>query len=233
MVSQSYKHTKTFLKHSYIPAFLNYTHISCQPCIMDAWIYLCRPHVLNYSAHQTSQQARTSVCHSCTKAQCSIHSPRVPCTTHPPLCKTASRTRTGSLPKKWLHMDSASVHSFAQHARSRYKCHPHETAASSQLWKSRHQTDKRVEKQKRLAPLTSVEQRFREASNQRHWRKVTFLPCICDKLYRLWAQKEKKKCGRIICYWLIVYWESLLAATTVVFLVPTNDRVAVKTTDKL
>lgn len=72
------------------------SHTSCQPCIIDTWIFLSPPHpfVFNYSAHQTSRQARTSVCHLCTKAQCSSHSPEVPpYRTLTVLCKNSSKDR--------------------------------------------------------------------------------------------------------------------------------------------
>lgn len=85
---QSLFMTKTSRKYFYfnsrqtlLHSSVTLSHTSCQPCIIDTWIYLCPPPpplVFNYSAHQTSRQARTSVCHLCTKAQCSSHSPEVP-----------------------------------------------------------------------------------------------------------------------------------------------------------
>lgn len=61
---------------------------SCTPTKVSAMHNRCLnlpglpPRIFNYSALQTSTQARTCVCHLCTKAQYSIHSLKLPCTKH-------------------------------------------------------------------------------------------------------------------------------------------------------
>lgn len=93
-----------------------HSHTSCWPCIMDAWFYL--PPYLQLFTPQTSRQARTSACHLCTKAQCSIHSPGVP-SYHRTLtaqCSAGQDRGRLSCQDRPHTSRSTCVHSLAQHA---------------------------------------------------------------------------------------------------------------------
>lgn len=73
------------------------------------------PRIFNYSALQTSTQARTCVCHLCTKAQRSIHSLKL----YQTLCGAVPRTDKSFLAKKGhVQARATCVHSLARHASS-------------------------------------------------------------------------------------------------------------------